>query len=549
MMSLSQKWTMTLHRLIADYAAAGDCPNLSIEGIALDSRQVQPGDLFIAIKGTATDGVAFIPQAIERGAAAVLVEKDQLVGSLVEGLIDNGNSAVPIIGIDNLSEYVSDIAGVFYAEPSAKMCLTAITGTNGKTTCSRLFAELMETLAFKRAGTSAFIGTLGYGMVRNADYKAPHDSAEDTRAHGAPRPSKTTRKPSKKQGEVTDTGLTTPDAVAMQRILAELASKGAKNIALEVSSHSLVQRRVAGLRINTAVFTNLSRDHLDYHGDLNAYAAAKSRLFAMQGLQHAVINFDDSVGRVILANLDKSIQAYSFSLDNSDADIYCSTIGLSPEGLRASVVTPWGQGQISSPLLGKFNLANLLAVIGAAGAQGYALTDILREIPALRAVPGRMELVDASAQPAVVVDYAHTPDALEKALQALRVHCQGNLWVVFGCGGDRDTGKRAEMGEIARRCANKLVVTSDNPRTESPQQIIDHILQGTGRDVIVESDRRAAICQAIFAADKNDVVLIAGKGHEDYQILGAQRLPFSDQTEARLALREMEAKARSGGDQ
>ena len=310
-----------------------------------------------------------------------------------------------------------------------------------------------------------------------------------------------------------------------------------------------MQRRVAGLRINTAVFTNLSRDHLDYHGDLNAYAAAKSRLFAMQGLQHAVINFDDSVGRVILANLDKSIQAYSFSLDNSDADIYCSTIGLSPEGLRASVVTPWGQGQISSPLLGKFNLANLLAVIGAAGAQGYALADILREIPALRAVPGRMELVDASAQPAVVVDYAHTPDALEKALQALRVHCQGNLWVVFGCGGDRDTGKRAEMGEIARRCADKLVVTSDNPRTESPQQIIDHILQGTGRDVIVESDRRAAIRQAIFAADKNDVVLIAGKGHEDYQILGAQRLPFSDQTEARLALREMEAKARSGGGQ
>jgi UDP-N-acetylmuramoyl-L-alanyl-D-glutamate--2,6-diaminopimelate ligase len=335
----------------------------------------------------------------------------------------------------------------------------------------------------------------------------------------------------------------------MQRILAELASKGAKQVALEVSSHSLVQRRVAGLKINTAVFTNLSRDHLDYHGDINAYAAAKSRLFAMQGLEHAVINSDDSVGRVILANLDQSIRAYSFSLENSDADIYCSTIGLSPEGLRASVVTPWGRGEISSPLLGKFNLANLLAVIGAAGAQGYELADILRCIPSLRAVPGRMELVDASAQPAVVVDYAHTPDALEKALQALRVHCQGNLWAVFGCGGDRDTGKRAEMGEIAQRCADKVVVTSDNPRTESPQQIIDHILQGTGREVIVELDRRAAIRQAIFAADKNDVILIAGKGHENYQILGAQRLPFSDPTEARLALRELEAMARNGGEQ
>ena len=535
MMSLSQKWTMTLSQLIADFAVSGDCPNVAIEGIALDSRQVQPGDLFIAIRGTASDGVAFIPQAIERGAVAVLVEKDQRVDSLVDGLIDGGNSTIPVIGVDSLSEYVSDIAGIFYAEPSAKMCLTAITGTNGKTTCSRLFAELMEAMASQQAGNAAFIGTLGYGMVSHSGYRAPHDSAQPASANAS--------------AEVTDTGLTTPDAVAMQRILAELASKGAKQVALEVSSHSLVQRRVAGLKINTAVFTNLSRDHLDYHGDINAYAAAKSRLFAMQGLEHAVINSDDSVGRVILANLDQSIRAYSFSLENSDADIYCSTIGLSPEGLRASVVTPWGRGEISSPLLGKFNLANLLAVIGAAGAQGYELADILRCIPSLRAVPGRMELVDASAQPAVVVDYAHTPDALEKALQALRVHCQGNLWAVFGCGGDRDTGKRAEMGEIAQRCADKVVVTSDNPRTESPQQIIDHILQGIGREVIVESDRRAAIRQAIFAADKNDVVLIAGKGHENYQILGAQRLPFSDQTEARLALRELEAMARNGGEQ
>jgi UDP-N-acetylmuramoyl-L-alanyl-D-glutamate--2,6-diaminopimelate ligase len=535
MMSLSQKWTMTLSQLIADFAISGDCPDVAIEGIALDSRQVQPGDLFVAIKGTASDGVAFIPQAIERGAVAVLIEKDQLVGSLVDGLIDVTQTAIPVIGVDSLSEYVSDIAGVFYGEPSTKMCLTAITGTNGKTTCSRLFAELMEALASKQAGAAAFIGTLGYGMVSHADYRAPHDSAQPPSA-------------ANKSG-VTETGLTTPDAVAMQRILAELASRGAQHVALEVSSHSLVQRRVAGLAINTAVFTNLSRDHLDYHGDINAYAAAKARLFAMQGLQRAVINVDDAVGRAILANLDQSVEAYSFSLEDSDADIYCSTIGLSPEGLRASLVTPWGQGEISSPLLGKFNLANLLAVIGAAGAQGHSLADILRVIPSLRAVPGRMELVDASAQPAVVVDYAHTPDALEKALQALRVHCQGSLWAVFGCGGDRDTGKRSEMGEIAQRCADKVLVTSDNPRTESPQQIIDHILQGTGREVMVESDRRAAIRQAIFAADKNDVVLIAGKGHEDYQILGAQRLPFSDQNEARLALREREAMARSGGDQ
>ena len=536
MMSLSQKWTMTLAQLIADFSVSGTYPDVAVEGIALDSREVQTGDLFIAIKGTASDGVTFIPQAIERGAVAVLVEKDQLVGPLLDGLIDGANASIPVIGIENLSEYVSDIAGVFYGDPSAKMSLTAITGTNGKTTCSRLFAELLENLHAKEAGTAGFIGTLGYGMVRNAGYQALHDSADS--------------QDNKVASSVTQTGLTTPDAAAMQRILAELASKGAKNIALEVSSHSLVQRRVAGVKITTAVFTNLSRDHLDYHGDINAYAAAKSRLFAMQGLQHAVINLDDSVGKAILANLNIDIQGVSFSLDNSAADIYCSTIGLSPEGLRVSVITPWGQGEISSPLLGKFNLANLLAVIGAAGVQGFALTDIFCAIPLLRAVPGRMELVDASAEPSIVVDYAHTPDALEKALHALRVHCRGNLWVVFGCGGDRDTGKRAEMGEIAQRCADKVVVTSDNPRTESPQQIIDQILQGTSREVIVESDRRKAIRQAIFSADKNDVVLIAGKGHEDYQILGAQRLPFSDQAEARLALRELERAAlHDGGDQ
>ena len=264
----------------------------------------------------------------------------------------------------------------------------------------------------------------------------------------------------------------------------------------------------------------------------------------MPGLQQAVINIDDSVGRIILANLRPEVRGISFSLENSQADIYCSTIGLSPEGLRASLVTPWGQEELNSPLLGKFNLANLLAVIGAAGAQGFALQDIVRAIPNLRAVPGRMELVDANAEPAVVVDYAHTPDALEKALEALRVHCQGQLWVVFGCGGDRDIGKRAEMGEIAQRCADQIVVTSDNPRTESPEQIIKHILQGISCDVIVESDRRAAIRKAIFSADKNDVVLIAGKGHEDYQILGVERLPFSDQAEARLALRGLEQKYR-----
>lgn len=515
MMSLSQQCTITLSALVADFVVTKDCPALDITGIALDSRQVQAGDLFIAIQGAEMDGAAFIPQAIDAGAVAILIEK----GRVIEGPINN---AVPVIGIENLSEYVSDIAGVFYGHPSKQIAITAITGTNGKTTCSRLYAELIEILSNNAA---AFVGTLGYGMAGttvDADIPA-----------------------------LGQTGLTTPDAVAMQRILAELESKGAGTVAMEVSSHSLVQRRVAGLQIDTAVFTNLSRDHLDYHGDLASYAAAKSRLFAMSGLKNAVINIDDSIGRMIAANLEPQIRAITYSVDGqgdaSQADISCRTIGISPEGLRAAICTPWGSGELKSSLLGKFNLANLLAVIGAAIAQGFELADILQAVPQLRAVPGRMELVDASASPSVVVDYAHTPDALEKALQALRVHCQGNLWVVFGCGGDRDIGKRAEMGAIAETNADRVIVTSDNPRSEDPHQIINHIVQGTSREVIVESDRRAAIHHGILEADKNDVVLIAGKGHEDYQILGAQRLPFSDQGEARLALRAREALSIKGG--
>ena len=515
MMSLSQQCSISLSVLLADFVVQDNCPDVDIKGITLDSRQVQAGDLFIAIKGAEADGTAFIPQAIERGAVAILVEKEQTLEPQV-------NNSVPIIGIENLAEYVSDIAGVFYDHPSKQMTLTAITGTNGKTTCAHLYAELVDRL---NKGSAASIGTLGYGMAGSS-------SGADIPALG-------------------ETGLTTPDAVAMQRILAELKSKGASTIALEVSSHSLVQRRIAGLQVDTAVFTNLSRDHLDYHGDLASYAAAKARLFAMSGLKNAVINIDDSIGRLILANLDPNIRAITYSIEaqkeGGTADIYCRTIGLSPEGLRAAIHTPWGVGELRSPLLGKFNLANLLAVIGAAIAQGFALEDILKAVPKLRAVSGRMELVDAGATPSVVVDYAHTPDALEKALQALRVHCHGKLWVVFGCGGDRDIGKRAEMGTIAETCADQVVVTSDNPRSEDPQQIINQIVQGTSREVIVDSDRRAAIRQAILAADKNDVVLIAGKGHEDYQILGAQRLPFSDQGEARLALRAREALDLNGG--
>ena len=499
MMALSQSPAITLVDLLKDFMDTSGCPSVSVTGVALDSRLVVPGDLFIAVKGTQTDGAQYIAQAIEKGAVAILLEQNMV----------SADWAVPVIALPELSEYVSDIAGVFYGQPSQQMPVTAITGTNGKTTCSQLLAQLFELLG----ESSGFIGTLGYGLSGNGL-------------------------------NTKDTGLTTPDAVSVQRILAELKDAGAKRIAMEVSSHSLVQRRIAGLQIDTAVFTNLTRDHLDYHGNLNSYAAAKARLFAMTGLKNAVINIDDNVGRLILVNLDPLVNGISYSVENHSADIHCDRISISASGIDAEVVTPWGRGQLKSSLLGKFNLANLLAVIGAAGMQGFALDKILQAAASLTAVSGRMELVDANVLPVVVIDYAHTPDALEKALQALRNHCQGELWVVFGCGGDRDIGKRAEMGKVADHRADNIVVTSDNPRTESPEKIINQVLLGITRDVSVVVDRRDAIRTAIKDAQPNDVILIAGKGHEDYQILGAQRLPFSDQAEARLALR-----SREGGEQ
>lgn len=501
MMSLSQRGATTLFDLTTNFISSGHCADVDIKGIALDSRQVEVGDLFIALQGSQTHGADYISQAIDRGAVAILVDSATIDDCLSFGHL------VPIVGIDKLIEQVSRIAGVFYAVPSQGMALTAITGTNGKTTCSWLYAALVESLQINSA---AFIGTLGYGMVNANDGCLP---------------------------AVSNAGLTTPDAVSMQRILDELRVAGAASVALEVSSHSLDQYRVAGLHIDTAVFTNLSRDHLDYHGDFQAYAAAKAKLFSIGGLKTAVINIDDSAGRVILSDLNPNIRAISFSVEDSSADIYCHTIKYSPAGLRAAVCTPWGQGEINSPLLGRFNLANLLAVIGCGVAQGFSVTDILSAVPSLPAVLGRMELIDAKALPLVVVDYAHTPDALKNALQTLRDHCHGKLWVVFGCGGDRDIGKRAEMGAIASTWAEQVVLTSDNPRSEDPQLIIQHIVEGASAHVIIESDRRAAICRAILQADPVDVVLIAGKGHEDYQIIAAERLPFSDQNEARLALR------------
>lgn len=516
MMTLAKKCFVSLESLIQGFAVDTVDSTISVSGIAIDSRLVKPGDCFIALKGAVTDGAHYIDQAVASGAVAVLVDR------LSEVSIDQDNIGASIVAIDNLSYHLSEIAGRFYNNPSQSMNVVAFTGTNGKTTCSLLFSQLLaRALVLGERQKSSYIGTTGYGVAE------PHASNSSDNLFKA-----------KLSGS---TQLTTPDAVSVQRILAELANNGTDSVALEASSHSLVQYRLQSVEIDTAVFTNLSRDHLDYHKDLQSYAAAKARLFEMPSVKTAIINLDDSVGGQIAANLQPEIQLITFSLDNQIADIYCSHIELDASGINAQLVTPWGEGRIKSSLIGGFNLSNLLAVIAAACVQGVSLDNCLQLLPELQAAPGRMQSVSINAEPQVIVDYAHTPDALEKVLQAIKPYCLGQLWLVFGCGGNRDSGKRIEMGKIANQFADKIIITNDNPRFEQPELIAEQIIQGIDKDVKVELDRRRAISTSIIQAESQDIILIAGKGHEDYQIIGDTKLPFSDYQEALIALETVES--------
>ena len=501
--------TKCLHELMPLTGQAQQWADVCVYGVSSDSRQVKQGDLFITCLGEPKRLRCYVKQAQERGAVAVVIDAQQAFKLASSGL------TVPIISLPNLISMQGLIAAHINHDPSQHMSLIGITGTNGKTSCSQFIAQCFSDLGL----TCGVVGTLGYGLL-------------DTLVQGPN---------------------TTPDEVTMQSQLGAMAQAGAVACAIEVSSHGLAQGRLNGCRFETAVFTNLTQDHLDYHGDFGSYAEAKASLFRSPGLKNAVINIDDNVGKRILADLDPSIRGVSFSLENITADIHCQSIHLHPDGVHAVIQTPWGFGEVKSSLLGKFNLSNLLAVIGAValheGDLGHQnFQKILTLVPKLKAVIGRMELVSDSTGLAVIVDYAHTPDALEKALQALRLHCEGKLWVVFGCGGDRDTGKRPAMGAIAVKYADQVIVTSDNPRTESPHQIIDQIIENIKGQCSIESDRRAAINHAVLNAKPGDVVLIAGKGHENYQILGADQLVFSDQKEARLALDKRLPLREIGGD-
>jgi UDP-N-acetylmuramoyl-L-alanyl-D-glutamate--2,6-diaminopimelate ligase len=492
--------SITLGAVVGEFA--GEYAHIVVSGVALDSRQVKTGDVFFAYPGEHSDGRQYIHQAIQAGAAVIIVEPG----------IELVRVAVPVIEVKNLREHVGVFAANFYANPSCAMDLIGVTGTNGKTTTSQLLAQLLRVLR----GQCGAIGTLGIGL--NEIEQAP--------------------------------GLTTPDPVALQTILAEWCDQQVPAAVMEVSSHALDQGRCNGLHYRAAVFTNLSRDHLDYHGDMASYAAAKAKLFSWENLEFAFINIDDAFGAQLLSSVPSTVKAYGYSIAHSNAAIYAQVFDYRTDGMQIVITTPWGSIETTIGLIGEFNLSNVLAAVACAAALGHDIKTIAQVLPVLKPVAGRMEMLSGFPITAIV-DYAHTPDALEKTLVAIRRHCAGKLHCVFGCGGDRDKGKRPLMGEIAARLAEQIIVTSDNPRSENPEAIIADIVAGIGADktAVIESDRAAAITLAVQNAAVGDVVLVAGKGHEDYQLIGNQRLSFSDREHLHTALVARFGKSFSGAAQ
>jgi UDP-N-acetylmuramoyl-L-alanyl-D-glutamate--2,6-diaminopimelate ligase len=464
-----------------------------IEAITQDSRSIKPGTLFLAIPGLRQDGRVYIAKALAQGASAVLYDNSD---GFQPGK-DIQSMGKPLLGVPQLSHHLGLIASRFYQNPSQKMTLIGVTGTNGKSSITHFIAQALN----RQRKDCAVVGTLGKGFPP----------------------------------QLQATGYTTPDAISLQRDIAQFLSEGAKSVAMEVSSHSLAQQRVAGIQFDIAVFTNLTRDHLDYHSTMAEYGAAKARLFQFPELKHCIYNADDPFGLELLAKHPSGAQAWVYStnphLKINFPAVIAKEIHSTSNGFRIQVRTPKGEAEWNSSLLGRFNISNTLAVLCVLEALDFSLVDSMSILKTLQPVAGRMQSFGGfSGKPLVIVDYAHTPDALKQVLTSLREHRPRKLWCVFGCGGDRDKGKRAQMGAISAEFADSSVVTSDNPRNENPEDIIQEIKSGmtSHHSVHIEPDRAAAIAYALHNASSNDIVLIAGKGHETEQIIGKTSLPFSD---------------------
>ncbi|HQS83065.1 MAG TPA: UDP-N-acetylmuramoyl-L-alanyl-D-glutamate--2,6-diaminopimelate ligase [Thiobacillus sp.] len=461
---------------------------IAVAELVSDSRRAMPGVVFAAYPGEARDGRDFIAQAVAQRVDGVLWEADHYQWDPA--------LAIPNAGVTGLKNRIGEIAAHVYGEPSRALHMVGITGTNGKTSVAHWVAQTFSQLGRK----TAVIGTVGNGFP----------------------------------GALTPALNTTPDAIELQQRLAHFRQQGATACAMEVSSHGLAQGRLNGTQFSVAVLTNLSRDHLDYHGDMDSYAAAKARLFSWPGLEWAVVNLDDAFGKQLEAETRlASVAGYGFRR----GAVVGEKLRLSQAGLHLVVRTDWGTAEVDAPLLGRFNAANLLAVLATLLVSGVKLDDACQALTHITPPPGRMQTLGGNAHPLVVVDYAHTPDALEKVLATLReIVSGGRLICVFGCGGNRDRGKRPLMGQAAVAGADEVWITSDNPRNEDPRRIIDDVLAGTGDKPHVESDRARAIFEAIGGAHHGDVVVIAGKGHEDFQEIAGERQPFSDVAVARKAL-------------
>jgi UDP-N-acetylmuramoyl-L-alanyl-D-glutamate--2,6-diaminopimelate ligase len=487
---------MKLSELLQDCATAES--DVEVRGLTLDSRSVKPGDTFIAVAGHRWHGLAHAQQAIDKGAAAIVYEPADGTKDLLASLRNKPLS----VAVGGLGQKLGSIAARFYGDPSAKLAVIGITGTNGKTSCSQFLAQAM--------GNCGVIGTLGWGLP----------------------------------GRLQQTLNTTPDALSLHAMVAEFAAQGRQAVAMEVSSHALEQGRVNGLRFYAAVFTNFSRDHLDYHGSMEAYVAAKLGLVQKPGLRFVVVNLDDAYCREVLDQLPQGVQVWGYSRSGK-----CGGFGM--ESLAATTIEHCAGGlvfevlwrkrtiRIDAPVFGDFNVENILAVLAVLLALDIPLDEVAGRIRAIRPVSGRMERFAMPDLPGVFVDYAHTPDALEKVLAGLKQHCRGKLWAVFGCGGNRDRGKRPLMGAAAERWADYVILTDDNPRDEDPNGIVQEILAGCRSEKTkIIRDRKLAIEYAVQRADVGDCILIAGKGHEYYQEIRGERMPFSDSLAVAEALQK-----------
>lgn len=483
----------SLSTLLQGIVAIPSVFDVTIHGLKTDSREVASGDAFIALAGAQTPADFYVDNAIEAGATVILLEAAQ-AGECTER---RGALVVPVAGLRGL---VGKIADRFFEHPSQRLRLIGVTGTNGKTSVCQYVAQLL-----KETGTPCgILGTLGYGMPA-ALQPATH---------------------------------TTPDAVQANRVLSRIVEQHGRAAVMEVSSHALDQGRVDNLSMTGAVFTNLTRDHLDYHGSMEAYGAAKARLFHREELHFSVINFDDPFGRQLFEQLDGKCDRVRYSLHEAQTELWLREFRPTDEGFEAEIDGEWGRFAVTVPLMGVFNASNVLAALATVLTLGIPVERARQAAGQLTPPPGRLERFDSVEGVRVVVDYAHTPDALANALAALRPHVSGELICVFGCGGDRDAGKRPDMAREAEKLADRVVVTDDNPRGEDPGAITRDILAGFSdkAPVTVINDRAQAILSAIRSATPNDLVLIAGKGHEAYQEVAGQRYPFSDAEQVRHAL-------------